>query len=452
MSTEHASDATKYDDWLKDDSDVAALVVRQYLAPVEEKGAVIFPPTYPVRYDSGKSVAGYNIDRFSDGSSVCQIDSVGSQANRMEPIFRRERYAHLVPQVVIEAGDRKIDLLEAGHRAADAIVRFSTLGPQLHEAFRVYRDDGNAMPLARIAPTSLVFGAWDSRATQVKLPRIIRSVIRAYNVKELTRSAQYATVAGELLADGEAPAVAPGGKETKESSLGLAHVPAVKAHGGVQLEASGEIRREAIVNLAALRALAGASDDETFQIRRYVLGLALVSITAPLDPNLREGCELVPDPNKKATWKRVKHDGTRSDQAMSHEEALAFATAAAAKFQVSAEPTSGTFSSEIATTVLGLSEANRKKLLRQGPVTAEAIKKFATKSKQGSGFEAAIKKMKKPELQAECAKMGLPQDGKPAELKKRLLEAHAAGTQPDGAQAESKVGGADEGEDVRGEG
>ena len=28
---------------------------------------------------------GYNIDRFEDGASVCQIDSVGSQANRIEP-------------------------------------------------------------------------------------------------------------------------------------------------------------------------------------------------------------------------------------------------------------------------------------------------------------------------------------------------------------------------------
>jgi CRISPR-associated protein Csb1 len=424
MTTAHANVA-KYDDWLKDDSEVAALVTRQILAPVEEKDAVIFPPTYPVRKDdSGNSVAGYNIDRFSDGSSVCQIDSVGSQANRMEPIFARQRYAHLVPRVLIKSGDREIDLLEAGHRAADAIVRFSTLGPQLHEAFRVYRDDGNAAPLARIAPTSLVFGAWDSRATQVKLPRVIRSVIRAYDVKELTRSAQYSTVAGELLADGDAPAVAPGGKETKESQLGLAHVPAVKTHGGVRLEATGEIRREAIVNLAALRALAGSTDEETLQIRRYLLGLALVSITAPAETNLREGCELVPDPDKKATWKRVKHDGTRSDEAITHEDALAFATAAAAAFGVTTEPTCGTFSSELANRVLALSGDDRKKLLRAGPVTADALR--ALGQVEGDDLETAINKMKAPELKAECEKMGLPTDGKVAELRKRLREARAA--------------------------
>ena len=45
----------------------------------------------------------------------------------MEPIFKREPYNSLVPQVIIEAGERRVNLLDAGHRAADAIVRFSGL-------------------------------------------------------------------------------------------------------------------------------------------------------------------------------------------------------------------------------------------------------------------------------------------------------------------------------------
>ncbi len=104
----------KFDDWLKDDSDVAALVMRQWLEPVEGKDAVVFPPTYAkperMREDDW---TGYNIDWFEDGTSVCQIDSVGSQANRMEPIFKRETYKHLVPQVVIKAGGKEINLLDA---------------------------------------------------------------------------------------------------------------------------------------------------------------------------------------------------------------------------------------------------------------------------------------------------------------------------------------------------
>lgn len=374
-------DDKRHDEWLSQDSNVAAVTMRQWLIPVEGPDAVVFPPTYPI--DQNK--AGYNIDRFDDGSSVCQIDSIGSQANRMEPLFKRGAYKHLVPQVVIMANERPIHLLDAGHRAADAIVRFSTLGPQLHEAFEAYRDQGNAGPLARIAPTSIVFGAWDSRATQVKLPRIVRSIIRAYNIRELTRSAQYSTIAGEILADGEAEALAPGSKETKESTLGLAHVPAVKTHGGVQLQAgNAEIRREAILNLAALRVVSGSSEEETLQIRRYVLGLALVSITAPMESNLREGCELVPDPEKLATWTLVRRDGTRGDLTITHEEALAYATAAAMAFPVQGEYT-GTFDSGLAHKVLGMSEDDRKKLLRQGPVTKEAIEQLGKKAAKGKG-------------------------------------------------------------------
>lgn len=373
MSKEQ-TDLTRFDAWLEDDSDVAALTMRQWLEPVEGKDAVVFPPTYPIEQNK----AGYNIDRFSDGSSVCQIDSVGSQANRMEPIFKREKYKHLVPQVMIEADEHKVHLLDAGHRAADAIVRFSTLGPQLHDAFRAYRDEGNAELLARIAPTSIVFGSWDSRSTQVKLPRIVRSVIRAYNVDTLTRSAQYTTIAGEILANGDAEVTTKGPR----AELGLAHVPAVQNHGGVRVR--GEIRRDAILNLAALRAVAGSDKTKTVTLRRYVLGLSLVALTAPQEPNLREGCELVPDASREDQWSLVKHDGTRTNHLISHEEALAYADATAKSFDVK-ESVGGSFDSSIANKVLALNEADRKKLLKQGPVTSESIEQLGKKALKGKG-------------------------------------------------------------------
>ncbi len=383
MSNNHGYDEKQHDDWLKNESDVAALVMRQRLVPVEGPDAVIFPPTYPIEQNK----AGYNIDRFDDGSNVCQIDSVGSQANRMEPIFKRDKYKHLVPQVVIKADDREIHILDAGHRAADAIVRFSELGPELHRAFQIYRDIGNAKELAKIAPTSIVFGAWDSRATQAKLPRIVRSVIRAYNVKELHRSAQYSTISGEILAEGNAEVTTTGPK----AELGLAHVPAVHTHGGVQIQ--GEIRRDAILNLSALRALADpAGDDETLRLRRYILGLALVSFTAPMEPCLREGCELVCDPNHTSQWMSVKHNGTREELALTHDQAFAFATAAAESFGVG-ESRTVHFNHRLASQVLELNEKDRKKLLKQGPVTTEAIEKLSKGSKaQAKGKKRAMEK------------------------------------------------------------
>lgn len=368
----------QFDDWLKDDSMVAALTMRQWLEPVEGKDAVIFPPTYakPERTRE-EDWLGYNIDRFDDGSSVCQIDSVGAQANRMEPIFGREPYNKLVPQIVITAGTgaQEVSLLDAGHRAADAIVRFSTLGPKLHEAYLAYRNDGNAEPLAKIAPTSIVFGSWDSRATQAKLPRLVRSVIRAYNVKTLHRSAQYSTVAGEILEGGDAEVTTKGPK----AELGLAHVPAAWAHGGVQV--LGEIRRDAILNLTAVRAVAGANGSDALTIRRYLFGLALVSFTAPLNTFLREGCELVLDPKRAAEWKLVKQSGERHDLTITHDQALAFTKEAATKFGVSEPKEPAVFDSGLASTVMALNEQDRKKLLKQGPVTKEAIEEWKKKPK-----------------------------------------------------------------------
>lgn len=375
MSNAHV--LQRFDDWLQDDSPVAALVMCQRLAPVEGKDAVIFPPTYLLP----ENKAGYNIDRFSDGSSVCQIDSVGSQANRMEPIFKQPKYKHLVPQYEIEATvdqeKRIIHLLDAGHRAADAIVRFSTLGPILFEAFRAFEKDGNAEPLARIAPTSFVFGAWDSRATKAKLPRIVRSVVRAFNVKEFRRSAQYSTIAGEILEEGDAEVTTKGPK----AELGLAHVPAVLTHGGVQV--LGEIRRDACLNLSPIRTLHASEQERTPVLRRYILGLALVSFTAPLDWFLREGCQLTVDPDRPAQWQLVKYDGTREDFSISHPEALEFATAAAEAFGIEQPKESAKFDAKLARKVLTLvhtlDEKERKKLFRQGPITWENIEKFDKK-------------------------------------------------------------------------
>jgi len=291
MTTQQV-DPGQFDEWLGDESEVAALTMRQWLEPVEGKDSVIFPPTYakPERTRE-EDWLGYNIDWFPDGTNVCQIDSVGSQANRIEPIFKGNRYSHLIPQVLVQAGTTEINLLDAGHRGADAIVRFSTLNAQLHEEFLAQQQEGNAELLARIAPTSIVFGSWDSRATQAKFPRIVRSIIRAYNVKPLKRSAQYSTIAGEIIEGGDVEVTTSGSK----AELGLAHVPAVSTHGGVQ---AFEIRRQAALNLSALRALDGPLGGEvTLRLRRYILGLALVSFTARADLYLREGCQLVLDPD-----------------------------------------------------------------------------------------------------------------------------------------------------------
>jgi len=321
------STLSKLDPYLED-TGPAALVLRDELMPVEGADGVLFPPTYA----SGDDFAGgYNIDDGPNGQNVCLVDSVGAQANRIEPMFLKPPYAALVPQIGVQAGDRVVSLLEAGHRAGDALVRCSALQDELQSAFKAMQK-GDSAPLAKIAPTSLVFGVWDSRDTQAKAPRLLASTIRAYNVRRLKRSAQYVPatdyIGQELLSE-------PPDKATKDSysERGFTHVPATGTHGGVI--ASGGIRRDATLSLAALRLLSAGSDaDGTRALRRYVLGLAVTAFTANVSGYLRQGCNLVCDASKPRRIEAVYPSGERKPFTMTHEEAIAYAADTARVFGV----------------------------------------------------------------------------------------------------------------------
>lgn len=101
---------TKYDHWLADDGP-AALVIRENLMPVEGRDGVLFPATFA----AGENFpGGYNIDGPLDGENICLVDTVGSQANRIEPLFATGEYAKLVPQIVVAAGETSVNVLLAG--------------------------------------------------------------------------------------------------------------------------------------------------------------------------------------------------------------------------------------------------------------------------------------------------------------------------------------------------
>lgn len=308
----------------------AAIVLREYLSPVEGRDGVFFPPTFAAAENSREFPGGYNINEFANGENVCIVDTPGSQANRIEPVFMTSDCAQLVPQIVITAGSKKINLLEAGHRAADAIVRCSELRADLQSAFRALQE-GDAMPLAKLAPTSLVFGVWDSRDTQAKSPRLLSASIRAFNVLKLTRSAQY-NPATSYVEEGLIEETDDKAALNALSERGFRHVPASWTHGGVI--ARGDIRREVTVQLAALRLLRAKSEDETRKLRAYLLGLALVACTVRGTGFLRQGCNLVLDEDRKPESTLVRFDGRREGFSLTPEEALVFAKKAANAFGV----------------------------------------------------------------------------------------------------------------------
>lgn len=341
-----------------------ALVLKEHLMPVEGLGAVFFPPTY--------ADVGYNIDSLSDGTKVVTIDSVGSQANRMEPIFGMDPdLCSLVPQVKIDLGDGKsVSVLEAGHRLGDAIVRSSTLKEKAQAAFHAFLLKGDATALAKLAPTSLVFGVWDSRDTQAKLPRIVQSVIRAWDVEELRRSAQYTPPVDyakmEVFSEEEKER-SEGDAKSPLAKRGFVAVPATGAHGGVV--ARGPIIRDVTINLIALRRL--KADEHADALRRYVLGLCLVAATEPLDGFLRQGCLLVPKPEQ-AGWEQVARTGERTKVALTNVEARKLAATWAQAFGVG-ESKTVTFDRALAKTDLSENEKNGKKELKRASKKEKGI-------------------------------------------------------------------------------
>lgn len=316
-----------FDRYLQSDGP-AAVVIREPLIPVEGPEGILFPSTYAASKDKTFE-GGYNIDGDPNGKNVALVDSVGSQANRIEPLFAETAYTALVPQVVITARGKSINLLEAGHRAGDAIVRCSSLQQELQDAFKALLK-GDATSLAKIAPTSLVFGVWDSRDTQAKAPRLIASTIRAFNVTKLRRSAQYVP-ATEYVKDELLPEATDKASEEAYSERGFIHVPATGTHGGII--ANGGIRRDATLALAALKLIhAGTDATATLTLRRYILGLALVAFTKLPGGYLRQGTILVSNPDKQREANEVFADGTRKPFTVTHEQALAYAQATAKAF------------------------------------------------------------------------------------------------------------------------
>ncbi len=340
-------------DWLAQRKQPVALTLTEYLQPASGTHTVIFPPTY-ARDEKRKAPEErlnhpYAIDTFrrdiepeaaskTADVNACLLDSVGSQANRMETRFKQPPLSALVPQVVIRAGDMKVNLLDIGHRIADGAVRHSAYGEKGKPAISAIKA-GNALPMAKLAPTSLVFGFWDSRDTQFKAARVLSSTIRATNVEVLKRSAQFNPAFDPTSIGLTETATLDSAPEQDDkdplSKEGMRSAPAVDTHGGVRVY--GKIVRQTEVNLVALRSLAvlekaEIKEDETLKLRRYILGLSLIASIAQTDYNLRAGCLLVGDPAAATNAGVVTPDGKRAAFDWDAETILAYAQAVAKDF------------------------------------------------------------------------------------------------------------------------
>ena len=352
------------------DRNFVAIVLREYLRPINGYDTPIFPPTFAMRPTLQRHP--YNIDTLRNGDNICLIDSIASQSNRLEPIFDTfdPRIVRKVTVKVV-SGKKKVEdtrsLLEVGHRVADAVVRFSDKADDIALALREH-DSGNSLKLAKDFGTSLVFGAWNSRDAGEKVPRVFQSTIRATNVEPLTRASQYVPPFNykELLDENDKPVIDPKTKDDRLSKQGLLAVPVVtmptkeknkdlafRVHGGILVH--GDIRRDASINLVNLRALrTGESQDHApEELRAYVFGLALTALLYDQEFSLRQDCQLVLDAGRakqraeEATKTNrtyglhglaiVKRDGTEEPLDIQYGEATQFAKGAAVKLKIEQE-------------------------------------------------------------------------------------------------------------------
>jgi CRISPR-associated protein Csb1 len=89
------------------------------------------------------------------------------------------------------------------------------------------------------------------------------------------------------------------------------------------------------LHLAALRLLtAGEDQQKSLVLQRYVLGLALTAFTSTPAGYLRQGCNLVANPEKRREFRVVFNDGRAEASGITHDEAVSYAQLAAEAFGV----------------------------------------------------------------------------------------------------------------------
>jgi CRISPR-associated protein Csb1 len=151
----------------------AAFRCRRRLQPAGGEGDKVFPPTFAgaVYAIEQRRVPGRELP-----VTCVLLDSVQSQANRMEEALQEalERGELQIP--TIEVDFSKADLLDpvgrvtslqTPHRIADAILRDSNYDGQPFRKSAVGKEldfarATNATPLYRLCPTALLLGMWDS--------------------------------------------------------------------------------------------------------------------------------------------------------------------------------------------------------------------------------------------------------------------------------------------------
>lgn len=321
----------------------AAIRIVETLEPAGGKDIPVFPASYAGANDQSPPVydlAGIEYGNHEETVRVknsttrvrqilrarlCAIDSPQSQANRMEPAFlESDELKALVPQGAATIPRREMhddSVLLLPHRVADFRVRLSNRANAVNSAITSFQK-GNALPLLRLFPTSLVFGFWNSRGEEehgVKHARMLLSRIDAHDVIPCRRHSLYS---GPYSKDEFAEVVLEREMSREEgdklSKEGFSNAPS-DALGGVIVQ--GKIERTSVLSFSDIarinceltkpeekevlpaEAVAEPTEESdptpeqlTNAARRYLFSLAALAEgyeRSKGSHRLRSGCELI---------------------------------------------------------------------------------------------------------------------------------------------------------------
>jgi CRISPR-associated protein Csb1 len=196
----------------------AVIRITETLEPAGGTDFPVFPPSYAGEGRNGPPVYDLNgiewgevlrersakdtkrFTRYIKRARHCTMDSPQSHANRTEVAFRDDPDLRaLVPQAEAtiprkpEFADlTNTNLLALPHRVADFRVRASNQKDKAAAAIKTFAK-GDALPLLRFMPTSIIFGFWDSRAAgyQHKQARVLLTRIDAFGVVPCEKHSLY---------------------------------------------------------------------------------------------------------------------------------------------------------------------------------------------------------------------------------------------------------------------
>ncbi len=356
MTNEHPSlSLSTLQQAVRDDG--VAIRLRARLQPAGGPGDKIFPPTYFKGQDGKQHTTKYATElRVIDGAHKPSVllDSVASQANRMELALLRARELGEIqlPLVTVDFGPEfpelgKISALQAPHRVYDAILRDATLDDVAFRMTNIGRqltDSSPADARAMLAncPTALIFGAWDSTGPRGgmghKFQRALVSEVVGIGFAPGTAVGSRidplqisAAVNIDIPKDNsDAWSVDEKGKaKGRPSEVNHSNIAPTRNDetGGVTVEYA---LHTAVLSLSALRRLRfgdwGSNKVVAAHTLLAALGVLAIALQRREGYDFRSRCTLVPE--APAALELVLADGTTRSHALSVGEALAlYATA-----------------------------------------------------------------------------------------------------------------------------